>query len=240
MKSRISPDIELVYEQLLWIERRRFRIVENVSAHFGRPLVDRILGSAEILASPLSGEPEFRKLIDEREPEVFLRELALAVEKNEAAVITRLRSHVSMYREHVDEQILFGGRTAGQEAGRFFLSRTPVANVAKPRSSPLSVPESVQAIFEMNYTGLPGERNHFVMLRSQGSSTVHFVRSPHLEAWKAAGAEPRFLYDLRCEWTKGILDIVSPQIVHSTAKSIEKGSEFGLEHFFFRGQHAGP
>lgn len=237
MKSRISPEIELVYEQLLWIERRRFRILENVSAHFGRPLVERILSADELLASPLRGEPEFHTLLDERDPNDFLSSLATAVEKNEAAVITRLRSHVSIYREHVDEQIIFGSRTAGQEAGRHFLARSPVV---KPRPHPLSVPEAVQAIFEMNFTGLPEERNHFVVLRSQGGSTVHFSHSPHLESWKSVGADSRFLYELRCEWVKGILDIISPQIVHATAAAIEKGSEFGLEHFYFREQHAGP
>ncbi len=229
--------MELVFEQLLWIERRRFRILENVSSHFGRSLVERILKTDDLMSSPLRGEPEFEDLMDERDPEIFLSDLALAVEKNEAATITRLRSHVSIYREHVDEQIIFGSRTAGQEAGRFFLSRSPVA---KTRPSPLSVPESVQAVFELNYTGLPGEKNHFLMLRSHGGSTVHFVRSPHLEAWKSVAADPRFLYDLRCEWVRGILDIVSPQTIHRTAAAIEQGETYGLEHFYFRNQHAGP
>ncbi len=233
MNSHISPDIEVVFEQLLWIERRRFRLVESVSAHFGRPLVERVLSG--LLSGPLANEPEFQALLDEREPLDFLRSLALAVEESEATTVTRLRTHVSVYREHVDEQILFGARTSGQEAGRAFLSRS---QGAPTRSNPLPVPESVQAIFELNYTGLPGERNHFLILRSHGGSTVHFMRSPHLEAWK--GAESRFLYNLRCEWVRGILDIISPRIELFTAQAIEQGGAFGLEHFFFRGQHAGP
>lgn len=237
MNSRISPEIELVYEQLLWIERRRFRVVDSSGVHFGRNHVERILKSEDLHISPLMGEPAFYQILDEREPMEFLRWLTTEVERNEAAVVTCLRNHVSPYREHVDEQILFGGRTAGQEAGRFFLSRSSIA-----RSSPsvLSVAEVVQAVFEMNYTGLPGEKNHFLMLRSHGGSTVHFARSPHLEAWKAAAAEPRFLFELRCEWVRGILDILSPQVELTVAQSIEEGGAYGLEHFHYRGQHAGP
>jgi hypothetical protein len=237
VKSRISPEVELVYSQLLWIERRRFRLVESVSVHFGHALVQRVLSTGGLSRSPLENEPDFVSLLDEREPEEFLAHLASEVEKNEAATITRLRSHVSIYREHVDEQILFGARTAGQEAARSFLSLAPMT---RPRPALLSVPEAVQAIFELNYTGLPGEKNHFLMLRSQGGSTVHFARSPHLEAWNAVGAEPKFLYQARCEWVRGILDIASPQIEFSTAQAIEQGGPYGLEHFFLRGQHAGP
>lgn len=237
MISSISPDIELVFSQLLWIERRRFRLVESVSAHFGRPLVRRVLQAANLAHSPLEGEPDFLDLLDERDPFEFLRYLARQVEQNEAAAISRLRSHVSVYREHVDEQILFGARTAGQEAGRAFLSRSPVA---KPRPGPFTVPESVQAVFDLTYTGLPGEKNHFLLLRSQGGATVHFTHSPHLEAWQEAGAEPRFLHQVRCEWVRGILDIVSPGVDLSVAQSIEQGGAYGLEHYYLRGQHAGP
>lgn len=237
MNSTISPDIELVYAQLLWIERRRFRLVESVGAHFGKPLVTRVLQAGDLERSPLQGEPAFKALMDDRSPGTFLRYLATEVERNEAATITRLRSHVSVYREHVDEQVLFGSRTAGQEAGRDFLARSPVA---KPRPGPLSVPEAVQAVFELNYTGLPGDKNHFPVLRSQGGATVHFARSPHLEAWNQAGAEPRFLHQVRCEWVRGILDIVSPGIELIVAQSIEQGEPFGLEHYFLRGHHAGP
>lgn len=237
MKSRISTDIELVYAQLLWIERRRYRLVESVSAHFGQALVERVLNAAGLAGSPLEGEPEFSALLDEREPEIFLKHLSEQVEQNEAATITRLRSHVSVYREHVDEQIIFGARTAGQEAGRAFLS---VSSVVRPRPGILSVPETVQAVFEMNYNGQPGEKNHFLMLRSQGGSSVHFVRSPHIEAWNVVSAEPKFLYQVRCEWVRGILDIVSPQVEFSVTQSIEQGGRYGLEHFYLRGQHAGP
>lgn len=237
MKSSISPEIELVYAQLLWIERRRFRIVESVSAHFGQVLVERVLSAAGFAKSPLENEPDFAELLDESSPADYLSRLSEQVEQNEAATITRLRSHVSVYREHVDEQIIFGARTAGQEAGRSFLS---VSSVVRPRPGILSVPEAVQAIFEMNYTGQPGEKNHFLMLRSQGGCSVHFARSPHLQAWNSVSAEPRFLHHVRCEWVRGVLDIVSPHIEFSVTQSIEQGGRYGLEHFYLRGQHAGP
>ncbi|HEY8279951.1 MAG TPA: hypothetical protein VIH99_10020, partial [Bdellovibrionota bacterium] len=63
MKSRIFPDIELVFAQLLWLERRRFRIVESVGMHFGRSLVEKVLGEKQLLNSPLSGEPSFHSLL---------------------------------------------------------------------------------------------------------------------------------------------------------------------------------
>jgi hypothetical protein len=235
VKSWNSPEIEQVYEQLLWIERRRFRVVESVSAHFGRPLVERLLRTDGLLPGPLAGEPDFLALLDEREPLDFLEALAFRVERNEAETVHLLRTHVSVYREHVDEQLLFGSRTAGQEAGRSFLARTPTMLAGQP---PLTVPEAVQAVFELNFTGLPGERNHFQVLRSQGGSTVHFTRSPHLEAWK--GCDPRFLHQLRCEWVRGVLDILAPRIEFFPAHAIEQGEAFGLEHFFLRGLHAGP
>ncbi|MGZ3652522.1 MAG: hypothetical protein ACXVB9_05650 [Bdellovibrionota bacterium] len=237
MKSRISPDIEKIYEQLLWVVRRRFRIVESVAAHFGKPLVDRVLQSVPAPLLPLDKEVDFRTLLDERDPLDLLQTLAFDIVKNEAATISQLRTRVSLYREHVDEQILFGSRTAGQEAGRTFLAQTPIG---KPRLESLTVPESVQAVFELNFTGLPGEKNHFLMLRSQGGSSAHFVRSPHLEAWTAAGADPRFLYDVRSNWVRGILDIISPGVEFYPASAIEQGSPFGLEHFYLRGSHAGP
>lgn len=236
MNSRISPEIELVFEQLRWVERRRYRIVESVSAHFGRALVAKVLEAHQAPISPLAGEPTLIKILDHRGPESFLRDLALKMETTEAAAITILRSHVSVYREHVDEQILFGARTAGQEAARAFLSRTRT----QPSHGPLSVPEAVQAVFELNYVGLPGEKNYFLMLRPQGSCSVHFARSPHLPAWKQAGADLRFLYQVRREWVRGILDILSPGVELAAPMAIEQGQPYGLEHFFHRGEHAGP
>jgi hypothetical protein len=239
MESRVSPDIEKIFEQLLWIMRRRFRVVESVKAHFGKTGVDRALAGLSALPPlPLDHEPEFLDLLDEREPLDFLGSLSFAVEHFEADTITRLRAHVSMYRDHVDEQILFGARTAGQEAARTFLESQ--APIGRPRLETLSVPESVQAVFELGFAGLPGDRNHFLVLRPRGGCSAHFVRSPHLAAWAAAGADARFLYGVRCEWVRGMLDILSPSVNFHPAHSIEQGESYGLEHFYLRETHAGP
>lgn len=239
MKSRISPDIEKIYEQLLWIVRRRFRIVESVSVHFSKGLVERSLAGVPAPLLPLDHEVDFRTLLDERAPLELLADLAFDIVKNEAEVIVQLRARVSPYRNHVDEQILFGSRTAGQEAGRTFLAQTRTT-VGKPRLESLSVPESVQAVFELNFTGLPGEKNHFLMLRPQGGSSAHFVRSPQLPAWKAGGGDARFLFEVRAAWVRGILDIISPGVDFHAASAIEQGASYGLEHFYLRGKHAGP
>jgi hypothetical protein len=238
MDSHVTPDIEKVYEQLLWIMRRRFRVVESVKAHFGRGAVDRVLEPLPAPPLPLDRDADFRDLLDEREPVYFLEKLAFDVERYEAETVTRLRAHVSVYRDHVDEQILFGARTAGQEAGRAFLEAQ--APAGGPRLETLSVPEAVQAVFDLGFTGLPGERSHFLVLRAHGGSSAHFARSPHLAAWNAAGADARFLYGTHCEWVRGVLDILSPRVDFHSARSIEVGEDFGLEHFYLRDTHAGP
>jgi hypothetical protein len=238
MDSPTTPELEKTYEQLLWILRRRFRVVESVRAHFGKANVERALGTQDAPPLSLDREAELSELLDERDPVRFLADLAFAVERYEAETVARLRAHVSVYRDHVDEQILFGARTAGQEAARTFLEAQ--APLGRPRLETLSVPEAMQAVFDLGFAGLPGDRNHFLVLRSRGGSSAHFSRSPHLEAWLSAGADPRFLYDVRCEWVRGVLDIVSPRVNFHPSSAIEQGGAFGLEHFYLREAHAGP
>lgn len=233
----ISPEIERIYQQLLWIERRRQRIISSVAAHFGAGSIERILRTEGCALSPLKNEPDYSTLVDERGPELFLAALAAEVERLEALTVTALRKHVSVYQQHVDEQILFGARTAGQESGRIFLAQSRFATKGRPY---LEVPEAIQAVFDITFNGLPWDRNHFLCLRSLGGSTVHYTRSPHLESWRAAGADPRFLYAVKTEWTKGILDILSPETEFSSTQSIEQGGDFGLAHFYHREHHAGP
>lgn len=237
MNRKISPEIERVYSQLRWVHLRTFRIVESVRAHFGREQVTKVLEKAGIGSSPLADEPDFFSLLDEQDASAFLAGLAARMEKHEAAVVTALRRHVSIYREHVDEQILFGSRTAGQEAGRLFLSHSKPA--IRHRTH-LDIPEAVQAVFELTYSGLPGEKNYFLSLRPLGGCSVHFSRSPHLAPWTDANAEPKFLYGIKTEWIRGILDILSPETIFSTTSSLEYGNSYGLAHFHLRGQHASP
>lgn len=234
---RISPELERIYQQLLWTERRRARVISSVSAHFGAALVERILKTENVESSLLTGEPNFINLIDERSPQDFLTYLAGAEDQLEAATVAVMRKHVSVYQQHVDEQILFGARTAGQEAGRSFLASSQPS--IKGRSC-LEVPEAIQAVFELTFNGLPWDRDHFLCLRSLGGSTVHYTRSPHLASWKTAGGDARFLYSLKSEWIRGMLDILSPETEFSSSQSIEQGGSFGLAHFHLREQHAGP
>lgn len=234
-EMKISPEIERIYQQLLWVERRRVRIIGAVGTHFGKAKVEKILEN--VGASPLANEPAYSVLVDERGPSIFLADLAFQEEKLEATTLTTLRKHVSVYQQHVDEQILFGARTTGQEAGRAFLT---VAKPAIKDFSHLDVPEAIQAVFDLTYNGLPWNKHHFLCLRSQGGSTVHYTHSPHLSAWKAAGADPRFLYSVKSEWIRGILDILSPETEFSSSQAIEQGNTFGLAHFHLRGSHAGP
>jgi len=154
----------------------------------------------------------------------------------EAATVTALRKHVSVYQQHVDEQILFGARTAGQEAGRSFLARSKPATKGRTH---LDVPEAIQAVFDLTYNGLPWEKDYFLCLRALGGSTVHYIRSPHLAAWRSSNGDPKFLSSLKSEWTKGMLDILSPETEYSSSHSIEQGETFGLAQFHLREQHAG-
>lgn len=237
MAKGISPEIARVYTQLCWIDSRTFRIQESVTAHFSKEKVQQALASTERFPQPVAGQPEFSTLLDERDPETLLRHLAIATEAREAAVVSALRQHVSIYRDHVDEQILFGARTAGQEAGRAFLSR---AKSAGPARTSLELPEAVQAVFALTYTGLPGDRNYFLSLRSLGGCSVHFHRSAHLEAWQLAAADPKFMYAVKAEWVSGILDVLAPGVEFSTTGNLEGGDRYGLAHFYRRGLQAAP
>lgn len=237
MYQNVSPEIERVFSQLKWLEQKRFRVIESVAAHFGKNLIQKILEKEALLSSPLQDPVPFNELLDAREPEIFLKDFAQQMEQLEAKTVTALRKYVSTYQLHVDEQILFGGRTAGQEAGRDFLSRIRMSLTGR---SHLDLPEAVQAVFEMTYNGLPEDKNYFLTIRPLAASTMHTVRSAHLENWKSAGGDPKFLYQLKMEWIRGILDILSPKVEFATTQSIEQGNEFGLAHFYRREMHAGP
>lgn len=232
----MSPEVEKVYGQLLWVERRRQRVVAAVGSHFGAAPVARILGENQI-APLFHAETTFPSLVDERGPAATLRSLAENTLRLEARTLSVLRKHVSVYQGHVDEQILFGVRTAGQEAARSFMAQSPRGGARPER---LEIPEAIQAVLELTFQGLPGERNHFLSLRAHGGSTVHFSRSPYLEAWRAENADPKFLHLNRLEWVRGMLDILSPDTLYASSHSLEEGAPFGLAQFHQRGVHAGP
>jgi hypothetical protein len=234
---RISPELVKIYQQLRWMELRRKRIIDSVSAHFSHKSVSQILEKENLLQCPLDLDLDLSKLIDERDPEEFLINLASIIELNEAKTISCLRKHISVYQNHVDEQILFGSRNSGQDAGRQFLSNFKKYDKASSHLEPI---ESIQAVFDITYNGFPKDKNYFLVLRAQGGSTIHFERSPHLSNWQKAGADPKFMHLVKVEWIKGILDILSSSLAFTYTQSIECGSKFGLAQFYAPNFHANP
>ncbi len=234
---KISPEFQRIYEQLRWIERRRKRIVDSVSSHFSRDLVNSILLKDMLLDLNVNLDIELSQLIDERDPDVFLRALANEIEAHEARTIGALRKHTSVYQSHVDEQIYFGARNAGQDAGRLFLASYQKYDKRDPHLEPV---EAVQALFVLTYNGFPNEKNLFLSLRSHGGSTVHYQSSPHLKNWQSVGGDPKFLHHIKIEWMKGILDILSPNLEFTYTQAIETGSKFGLLQFYSPEIHANP
>lgn len=215
--------VEQILNQLFWIQRRRDRISDSVSSHFGREKVSLLLKGLSLKAPQLSPNFDYRLLQQGKSDEEFVRELALHVEYDEALVVKTLRERASPYPAHVDEQILFGARNAGQDAGRFILQRDI------DRS--FTLPEVFQAIESLSYLGLASDQNYFVTLRPLGHISVHHERCPHLKAWTEAGAEVLFQEKLQAAWTRGIIDILSPQTFFERKYSIPRGDAFGLDYY---------
>jgi hypothetical protein len=234
---KISPELVKIYQQLRWMEQRRKRIVDSVASHFSKKSVFQILEKENLTTCPYQLDLELSKLIDEREPEDFLIDLANTIEFLEAKTITCLRKHTSVYQNHVDEQILFGSRNSGQDAGRQFLATFKKYDKTAYHLEPI---ESVQAVFDITFNGFTKDKNFFLVLRAQGGSTIHFERSPHLKNWQNAGADPKFLHLVRVEWIKGILDILSSKLAFTYTQSIECGADFGLAQFYSPNIHAAP
>jgi hypothetical protein len=233
----ISPEFQRIFEQLRWLDRRRKRIVDSVSSHFSKETVQSILAKDGLRELPVPLDIELNQLIDERDPDIFLRDLANEVEAFEGRTINALRKHTSVYQSHVDEQIHFGARNAGQDAGRQFLASYQRYDKKESHLEPV---EAVQAVFVLTYNGFPNEKNYFLSLRSHGGSTVHFQKSPHLKNWQNIGGDPKFLHQVKIEWMKGILDILAPNLKFTYTQSIEAGSKFGLLQFYAPEIHANP
>lgn len=234
---KISPEIQRVFQQIRWLERRREKIIESVASHFSKATVNHILEKEGLRTFPLNLDLDLNYLVDERDVCDFLRDLANRVESFSAQTIVAIRKHTSVYRDHVDEQIRFGSRYAGQDAGRYFLSTHTKYDKTIPHLEPIEV---VQAVFELTFNGLPGDKNYFLCLRSFGGSTVHFQTSPHLKNWIAVGADPKFLHQIKVDWMKGILDILSPEMEFSFTQAIETGAKYGLAQFYSPEIHANP
>ena len=222
-----SHEVHLVFEQLRAIDRRRSRVIDSVAAHFGRKKVADLFTQNNLQLPLFSEDPKFVDIIDEREPQEFIRFLAKKTEAYEAKTIKLLREKISDYHPHVDEQILFGARTAGQDAARAFLT----SSTAAEKRSRLPLTEAVQSIFHITYNGLPSDRGFILSIRPQSGITVHYRYSAHSEAWNEAGIDVAFMGKLREEWISGLLDILSPNVFYHRAKAFELGDGYGFEEF---------
>jgi hypothetical protein len=230
MSNALSHEVYLVFEQLKAIDRRRSRVIDSVAAHFGRNKIADVLTRMQLLDPLFSANSNFFDSIDEREPEDFIRFLAKKTEAYEAETVKVLREQVSPYNQHVDEQILFGARTAGQDAARAFLTNSAAA----ARRSRLPLSEAVQSIFHITYNGLPSDKGFILSIRPLSGITVHYRYSAHLEAWQSTGVDFSFMCELRREWISGLLDVFSPDVYYSRTQSCEQGDGYGFEEFSLR------
>lgn len=229
MDIRASHPIDRALSQLTWLQKRQYRIVDSVMAHFGRASIKAIVDSLALKAPILETITDYSFLLGDSEPIEFVRNMAFAVEHDEALVIKELLAKASPYPQHVKEQILFGTRNAGQDAGRYILQ--------KDLQRRFSLIELFQAIDSVFFQSIPGEHDYFVSLRPMGSVNIHYERCPHLKAWQAAGADTIFMEEIQTHWIQGIIDILSPNVHFQRIHSIPKGHEFGLGQFIPRDKH---
>ena len=217
MKSyRNNHQLQWIYQQLQWIEIRTLRIIEGIQSHFGpialpHPVIQLIADS-------------FLDILDEREPEDFLRSLAFSIRKSEAEHISKHISLASPYKNLVEEQVLFDSRSTGQDAARKFLAQHDYPD-------DIQLQTLIIAIEKLCYLGMPSDRNHFSTVRPLSDFSMHFQKCPNSIAWIAGGGNPVFFDEIEQAWVRGILDILSPQITLERRYSIAKGHAFGLDHF---------
>ena len=226
MLNKIDHQSLLVFEQLRWVLRRRERIIAAVKAHFGATNTYRVLERNALITPPIALAQSLEDLIDARPSKDFLRSLAFKTERFEAHTIHSLRTELSVYQSHVEEQILFGARTAGQDAAREFLNTSPAAAKTSP---PLPLTEAVNALFQLSYLGFPEDKNFFFSKRPSSGISAHFIHSPHQNAWKEY--QPAFLHAVQLDWMRGILEILSTEIQLSAKSALELGHPIGLYEF---------
>lgn len=226
MAFRTSHEIRQTFERLKWIDRRRQFILDSIASHFGREKIRACISGKE-RKGVLSESTQFDDLQIDSTPEECVRDLAILVQSNEANVIRILREKISPYRDHVDEQILFGAKMAGQEAARQFSARS----FSTQNNQPMFLSEIVQIVQSLTYDGMEEDKNTFLSIRPKSDALVHFIRSPHINAWKQAGADLPFMAEVRSAWIQGILDVIAPRLIYKRIQSLEAGAEFGLEEF---------
>lgn len=217
-----SPMEQMVFDQLKWIERRRIRILGAVTSHFDRA---RATAAIKALEPPLQNfdlDSQLDEIMDERGPRAFLRALAFQLEWNEARLVRALLE--AFPGGAVRDQILLGARHAGQEAGRHYMAD-------HDRRTLTDMAELYAALARLTYSGLPSDKTFFPSIRPLSDVSIHYRACAHVEAWRAAEADLEFLCDMQREWMDGVLDILSPGIVHVRSASIAKGDEYGRDSF---------
>ncbi len=229
MLFHTSHEIRLAFEQLRWLERRRQSVIDCVSAHFGR---DRIRAALppEDRRQALPDHLEFDDLMMDFTPEECIRSLAHRLEVLESRTVASLLTKVSEWRDHVEEQIFFGSRLAGQEAARFTLEGSRTVSVNRP----VFLAEVIQVVTSLTWSGLESEKSVFLSIRPLSDATLHFVRSPHLDSWIEGGAPPLLMAKIKNFWIQGILDVVGDEVDYRQTKYLEDGAPYGLEEFRIR------
>jgi hypothetical protein len=226
MAFRTSHEIRQTFEKLKWIERRRQFILDSIGSHFGKEKIRACIPAKDRRAI-LGEKTQFDDLQVDTTPEDCIRNLAFQIQSHEAAVVTVLREKISPYKSHVDEQILFGSRMAGQEAAR----QTSARSFSLQENQPTFLSEVVQIVRNLTYDGMDGDRDSFLSIRPKADALMHTIHSPHIPAWKEGGADLEFMAQVRSSWIQGILDVIAPSLQYRQLQYLEKGAAFGLEEY---------
>lgn len=221
---------QLVYDQLLWIERRRLRILNTVAAHLS---VTRTEKAIALLEPPIGPSPlgmNLEDLVDEHGAAACVRRLGYRLQLDEARMIQALLQEFRDQAVELVTQIRSGAKLAGQEAGRSYIARNGTV-------SETNMPALYTAITQIAYFGDPSERPWFASVRPLSDVAIHIRACTQTAPWKEAGVDANLMSDLVCDWIDGALEIISPQIIHVYASAIPRGDSFGRHLFFERSKY---
>lgn len=228
-----SPESKKSFDQICQIGLRRQRIIDSVGAHFGKTHVQSILSKKNLLNSLLIPGLKLEDFLTEISIQETLATLAHNQQLLEALTVETLLSETSVYQSHVEEQILFGARIAGQEASRL---RFPEAVAA---GGILTPQEAISAAVGLTYCGLPSEHGFFLILRPFGSSTIHLVNQVHMRSWKQTNVDISLMEKVKESWIKGILDILCSELSFSRSIDLSKADK-SIYHFHKQNCDAHP
>jgi len=229
----LSPESKRAFDQICQIGLRRQRIIDSVTAHFGKVHVLSILAKKNLLNPVALPGQDLEAFLSEIPTQNTLANLAFSQQLLEAQTIETLLSETTVYQSHVEEQILFGARIAGQEASR---QRYPQAVVV---GGNLTTQEAISAAITLTYCGMPSERGFFLVIRPFGSSTVHFVNTVHSSSWNQTGVDFTLMEKVKESWIKGILDILCPNLKFSRSTTLSN-LDRSIYHFHQQNSDAHP